>query len=106
MKSRYDPETEMNQIGAALRALRKAKFVATHGKWKDELREHEEITGAALLNEATKKANRRTVWPSDTPIVPRRVYISTPEKGGSADGKKRSRLETARRAAAAMTRLS
>ena len=46
----------MNQIGAALRALRPAKFVATHGKWKDELREHEEITRAALLNEATKKA--------------------------------------------------
>ena len=27
LKSRYDPETEMNQIGAALRALRPAKFV-------------------------------------------------------------------------------
>ena len=62
MKSRYDPETEMNQIGATLKALRPARIVDIKDlllaleKWEDEIRKHEEITGAATLNKATTKA--------------------------------------------------
>ena len=44
--SKYDPETEMNQIGATLRTLRPARIVAIKDlllaleKWEDEIRKH------------------------------------------------------------------
>ena len=58
-----NPAMEMNQSGATVRALRPTKiadikdFVLALEGCQDEIRKHEEITGAAMLNEAaTKKA--------------------------------------------------
>ena len=62
LKNRYDPETEMNQIGATIRALKPPKvnqlkdLLPALEKWEDELRRQEDATGAPTLNEPTKKA--------------------------------------------------
>ena len=51
----------MNQIGARLRALRRMNITDVNDllpaleTWRDEIRNHEEVTGAAMLNETSRK---------------------------------------------------
>ena len=42
-------------------------------------------TRACALRRLTRgeEPNRKTVWPSDTPVIPKRIYISPPEQDGS-----------------------
>ena len=62
LKSRCGPRTGINHIGATLRALRPMQTVDVKDlllaleKWDDEIRKHEEGTGAAMLNEVTKNS--------------------------------------------------
>ena len=62
LKNRYDPETEMNQIGATIRALNPPKvlnigeLLPAIERWEDELRRQEDVAGAPALNEPAKKA--------------------------------------------------
>ena len=71
LKNRFDPVTEMNHIGATLEALRPTNITDEKDllpaleRRKDEIRKHEEITGAASLNEATKKAIATDMAPPD-----------------------------------------
>ena len=61
-KSRYDPESRNEPNRSDTECLRPMKIVDTKdllpalAKWEDEIRKHEEVTGAAMLNKATKKA--------------------------------------------------
>ena len=42
-------------------------------------------TRACDLRRLTRgeEPNRKTVWPNDTPVIPKRIYISPPELDGS-----------------------
>ena len=58
----------MDQVGATLRALRPTKITDVKEaleRWEDEIRKHAEIIGAAMLNEATKKAISVTMAPPE-----------------------------------------
>ena len=62
LKNRLNPETEMSQIGAELRAQRPAKIIdvevllpALEG-CEDEFRKRVDATGPAMLNDATRNA--------------------------------------------------
>ena len=52
-------------------------------RWEDEIRKHDEITGAAMLNEATKKAIVTQMAPSELARHLRLNADRTDEMAGS-----------------------